>query len=273
MLRTFIRNVLNRNGYEIIRQEYIGDLYPNLSKENDYYCETPNGNYFFPQPVEKDPVSNMIARGNIFESEIIELSKKYITPNSSVLDIGANFGQMSIQYSKYLNEIKNSKMNGGGKVYSFEAQNLVYNYLERNIIANHCDNVKTYKNAVFNKSDIEFYFEEISLENSLMYSTNNLSTKVNIHQAPVLSVKIDDMVFEEKISFIKVDIQGSDLAALQGAENTILKHKPAILFEYEEQFQEKFKSSFNDYVDFVRKINYKYVKTINNINYLIVPND
>ena len=76
---------------------------------------------------------------------------------------------------------------------------------------------------------------------------------------------------KEPISFIKVDIQGCDLFALQGAKETILKNKPAIIFEYEEQFQEEFNTTFNDYVEFVKSINYKFVKTYMDINYLVVP--
>ena len=47
--------------------------------------------------------------------------------------------------------------------------------------------------------------------------------------------------------------------------------KRHIIFEYEEQFQEEFNTSFQDYVDFVLSIDYKFLKTIQGINYLIVP--
>ena len=70
---------------------------------------------------------------------------------------------------------------------------------------------------------------------------------------------------------MKVDIQGSDLAALHGSINTIKKHKMPIIFEYEEQFQQDFNTSFQDYVDFVNSIGYKFIKTVQDINYLIVP--
>ena len=49
---------------------------------------------------------------------------------------------------------------------------------------------------------------------------------------------------------------------MEGARATINKYQPAIIFEYEEQFQDDFKTSFNDYVEFVRSINYRFVKHI-----------
>jgi SAM-dependent methyltransferase len=126
---TAIRNFLNKRGYEIIKQPYRGDKYPNQSKiKSEYYCQTPIGNYYVPINYEKDAVANEWVRGNIFEPEIIEAAKKYIKTNTSVIDVGANFGQMSILFSKIIGE--------GGKVYAIEAQNFVFNFLKKNIEAN-----------------------------------------------------------------------------------------------------------------------------------------
>lgn len=89
----------------------------------------------------------------------------------------------------------------------------------------------------------------------------------------IMSLTIDSLKIDLPISFMKVDIQGSDLFAMQGARETILKNKMAILFEFEEQFQSEFKTSFNDYAEFVRSINYRFEKISMGINYLIVPNE
>lgn len=72
---------------------------------------------------------------------------------------------------------------------------------------------------------------------------------------------------------MKVDVQGSDLFAMEGAKETIRKHKMPILFEFEQQFQQDFNTNFNMYVDFVKSINYKFAETIMGINFLIIPND
>ena len=55
---------------------------------------------------------------------MFNLSKKYIKPDSIVIDAGANYGQMSILFSKlYSNNI----------IYSFEASKYVYDILVKNI--------------------------------------------------------------------------------------------------------------------------------------------
>jgi len=41
-------------------------------------------------------------------------------------------------------------------------------------------------------------------------------------------VKLDDVLNGEKVTFIKMDIEGAELNALKGAEQTILKHRPKL---------------------------------------------
>ena len=73
---------------------------------------------------------------------------------------------------------------------------------------------------------------------------------------------------------MKMDIQGSDLFALHGAVETIKRHRMPIIFEFYQPFQAEFRTSFQDYVDFVNSISYRFEKVvmeIESINYLIVP--
>ena len=55
--------------------------------------------------------------------ELLPLSKKYVKPNSIVVDLGANYGQMSILYSKLFSDTV---------VYSFEASKYIFDILKKN---------------------------------------------------------------------------------------------------------------------------------------------
>ena len=70
---------------------------------------------------------------------------------------------------------------------------------------------------------------------------------------------------------MKIDIQGSDLAAMRGSINTIKKHQMPIVLNMKNNFKRNLILLFQDYVNFVDIIKYKFVKTIDSINYLIVP--
>lgn len=150
-MKKLIRQFLNKRNYDIIRMPYRGDKYPNLSKDkNEYYCETPIGNYYLPHDVELDAVSSTLARGKFFEPEIQAVAKKYIREGSTVLDMGANFGQMSIEFSKLTGP--------QGRVFSFEAQAFVAHFFRKNIIANGCTNITLIENAVYNKDGESLFF-------------------------------------------------------------------------------------------------------------------
>lgn len=264
MLKNSIRNAAQKFGYDFIKTSNFefGKKYKRKSpdKRFDYY-ETPKGNYYFPKNCKGDIVANAIKTGKLFDEVIFDLAKSYITPNSVILDVGANYGQMAIEFSK----VAESTI-----VYAFEAQKLVFDVLEKNIESNNVRNVKLFYNAVYDTNDIELIFPVPDLVRFPSYGSYgiDLNAKKGIK---VRSLAIDSLSFDLPISFMKVDIQGSDLAAMRGAINTIAKHKMPIIFEYEEQFQEDFKTTFQDYVDFVNNIGYKFLKTVQNINYLIVP--
>jgi FkbM family methyltransferase len=267
LLKCLIRNFLNKNNFEIIKQEYIGDILNNLSKDkNEYLCNTKLGKFYLPPNPDIDPVSKCISRGRLFEEKILEESLNYIQEDSIVLDIGANFGQMSLFYSK---KIKSCM------VYAFEAQKEVFNLLKKTVEANNISNIKLFYNAVYNKDGVDMFFDDLDFDNQVSYSNIGVSEINRNNKVGIKSITIDTALkdISKKVSFIKVDIQGADLFALEGAINIININRPVILFEFEEQFQEKFNTKFNDYVKFVNKINYRFEKTINNINYLIVPNE
>ena len=84
-------------------------------------------------------------------------------------------------------------------------------------------------------------------------------------------MKIDDIHFDKKISFMKIDIQGLDLEGMMGARNTIEEHKMPIIFEYENFFQNELNLNFQNYINFVNEIEYKFEKIIGCNNFLIMP--
>ena len=227
------------------------------------FFKTPTGNYYLPANLKNDVVANTIKAGSVFEEEIIEVAKKYIQPNTVFLDVGANYGQMTVLLSNYLK--------GTGKIFSFEAEPFVSGILKLNINANGCNNVEVISKAVFHKGGEKVVFPEPDFQKFDAYGSYGISPGAKTGRT-VETITIDSLEIKEPVSFIKIDIQGCDLFPMEGARATINKYKPAIIFEYEEQFQDDFKTSFNDYVEFVRSINYRFIKTYMGINYSIVPN-
>ncbi len=270
-LRKTIKDTIAKSGYMVSRikvRDSLNQETDPLEKFFKYtegdinYYETPIGNYFLPNNAPNDIIINSMKSGNYFEPYIIEIAEKYIISGTTVLDIGANLGQMSIYFSKLVGPL--------GKVFSLDADDYIFNILVKNIKANGCANISPVFGAVYNESDQILHFPKQDFLKFGAYGSYGLNPQVS-EGREVKTITVDSLEIKESISFMKVDVQGSDLFALQGAEQTILRNKMPIIFEFEQQFQKDFNTSFQDYVEFVDRISYKFEEIIDNINYLLIP--
>lgn len=89
----------------------------------------------------------------------------------------------------------------------------------------------------------------------------------------IKTLKIDDIKFCLPVSFMKVDVQGMDLFVMQGARETIMRHRMPIIFEYESYFEERQKMCFQNYIEYIQSINYEFYKVPAPNNFLILPRE
>lgn len=249
-----IKNAEKPLGVELIRlcrSQREGDL--------DLY-HTPFGNYYVPVEAPDDIIARHMRTGRIFEPEVVEIAKRFIRPGTAVLDVGANFGQMALEFAK-----------AGGTVYAIEAQKRVYDILLKNVEVNRPDNVVPVFKAAHSETGLTLNFPHPDFVRFDAYGSYNLPLDAT-EGDPVETVRLDDLPIELPVSFMKVDVQGCDLFAMQGATGLIAKHRMPILFEFEQRFQQEYGTTFQDYVEFAASINYRFAETVLDINYLIVPN-
>ncbi len=261
-----VNRMLSRGDSRYFKGDYesieIEALFPNKKPLSLY--ETPIGKYVIPSDIRTDVIAAAMKSGKIFDENIIHAASKYIEEGSCVLDVGANFGQMSIEFSKLVG--------GGasGKVYSFEADPYIFEILKLNLNLNAARCVTPVFGAVWNKLGQSVFYPEPDFKRFKSYGSYGIDPRAKAGRE-LKTITIDSLDLKERVSFLKVDIQGSDLFALQGAKQTILKNQMPIIFEYEEQFQSEFKTSFSDYERFINEIGYKIVETVDSINYLLLP--
>ena len=209
-------------------------------------------------------IRDSIINDIIFDDHIYRIAKKYIKPNSTVLDLGSNFGQLGILFSKTEQNVD---------VYCYEASKYIFDILKKNIEINQVS-AKAFNYIISDQSGMKMKIKTASLKDYNTYGSNKVEIANddfdnNFEEVEVK--KIDDFTFDKKISFMKIDIQGYDLMALKGSIKTILKHKMPIIFEYSPEFSEELKYTFADFENFIDKINYYVVKKIDYYNYLILP--
>jgi FkbM family methyltransferase len=196
----------------------------------------------------KNDVSNQhLFSSGITEKHFIEIVNILISEEANVLDIGANIGTHSMLISK---------RNKNNRIFSFEPQSLIFSILQNNIILNNCCNVFPFKFAI---SDIDNKVVSMEPFLHLKEKTNNgfLSLSNNPVTIGDLSItkKIDSLKLPP-ISFIKIDVQGSELKVLNGAINVISSDRPIIFIEIEELHLKKQDCSSEILINKILSYNY-----------------
>jgi FkbM family methyltransferase len=222
---------------------------------------TDTGDFWLPPDPGNDCVIQAIVNNQIWDNDVVSYIRDRITPNSMILDVGGNFGQMAVLFSKMLSL--------DGKVQTFEPDPFLYSVLCQNILQNNCTNVIFHNLAVWNESDKTLFYPKADFIKFESYGSYGIDPTATDGQL-VNAITIDQLNLDP-VRIIKLDIQGSELNALKGAVNTINKWKPLIIFEYEQMFDSQFNVTWQDYLDFIESIDYTIVTTINAVNIVIEP--
>ena len=149
-----------------------------------------------------------------FEAEYII---KKIEKNWAVIDIGANIGFYTVQFSK--------KVGKTGKVIAVEpAKNNIY-LLKKTIRKNQLKNVFLISKAVSSNSEMgKLYVSDGHSGDHRIYNTTSNRKSISIK-----TITIDALTKnEERVDLIKMDIQGAEHFAIKGIQET-LKRFPNII--------------------------------------------
>ena len=258
-LQRALRRGLNLLGYDLVR---VPRRHRPGRRRGVVYYETPIGNYYLPAEAPDDIIAFQMRRGRVFEPEVVEVARRFIRPGSAVIDVGANYGQMSLIFAGLTGP--------EGRVYAIEAHKRVHDILAMNVEANGADNIVSIFGPAHFESGRTFHFPQELLEGVRSYGASFIPLR-GTTGCPVESLRIDDFAIDRPVSFMKVDVQGFDLFAMRGAVEAIARYRMPILFEFEQPLQQEYGTRFQDHADFVRSIGYEFTETVLKNNYLIEP--
>lgn len=157
---------------------------------------------------------------NIYEPNLSHL-KAMIAPDSTIIDVGANIGFLSIKFSKWLSK--------KGLVIAIEPEPLNVQTLKQILVEKKICNVEVINGAAAEK------------EGSLFLKINPLNPadhRLSDQGIPIRAFAIDSLLNGKvrlPVSLIKIDVQGAEPRVLQGAKNTIAQYKPIIFIEIDDE--------------------------------------
>jgi len=148
----------------------------------------------------------------------VDRYEKYykVQKDDVVLDCGANDGSISLVYSQ--------KVGRDGHVFSFEPdfQNIV-TFNKNKSLNDNSSNIKLVKKGIWDEEDSLVFYESGTVGSSIFYEGEN-SKKQVIEVVSIDSFSKNEKI--EKLNFIKMDIEGAEIEALEGAIESIEKYTP-----------------------------------------------
>lgn len=172
---------------------------------------------------------------------------KLLRNGDTILDVGAHVGWYTLNIC---NNFPNST------VHCFEPVPVTNKFLRKNLVHNNINNAVVHNFGLYDRNEqIDFHYSR---------GTSALASPVDLiqHHAPKIQCEVKKMddVFKnkliKKLSFIKLDIEGCELAAIKGGENTIKKYKPMIMVELVNKWSEEFGYNSNDVLKLLSKMEY-----------------
>ncbi len=192
-----------------------------MEKNGNWLICRAGGNIWRLDPTQY--LDGQILKYGVFEPESTRLVHHIVKEGMTILDVGANFGYYTVQFSKLVGK--------KGSVYAFEPSGRFRGRLLDHLKRNGCTNVTVFDFGLSNNDG--------SLD---LYGSDSTAT---LHPIPdflmpiereVIKLRTLDSLIEElkieRLDFIKVDIDGHESKFVSGAEKTFTRFRPVILMEF-----------------------------------------
>lgn len=150
---------------------------------------------------------------------------------------------------------------GGGKfseaqIFAFEPIKSTYDLLNKNIQLNKLSNINTFNVGISNKIGEEiFYFYPWCTANT---SLTNLQHREDClkNKAAINCLDNIDELKSKKVDFLKIDVEGNEYFALQGATRILGEDHPVISIEILRKYSKEFGYVASDVVNFIKQYGY-----------------
>ena len=166
--------------------------------------------------------------GHYHERYETALVADLLDPGEVFWDVGANIGYFAL--------VAAAAVGDTGQVLTFEPGAAALERLRANVALNHYKNIVIYPLAVAEvEGEATLYRAEGMADSSASLFAAVAGT---VGGEVCRTVALDDFLKKEKLrppDFLKLDVEGAELRALQGAAQILAKHRPLLLVEMEEK--------------------------------------
>lgn len=183
----------------------------------------------------------------VYEPHVQVILHLFCRDKKNILDIGANYGQHTVFMSK---------LNPEADILAIEASVDNISILESTIAANACSNIRIHQAYLSDtEKEIVFYHEKGNAACAFGCTTDYGTSNHNEIGKKIVTQTLDNIV-DFKPDFIKMDIEGAELLAIEGGLK-IFEGNPPLLIELNKFTSEKFYDTpIDKLIDKIQELGY-----------------
>jgi FkbM family methyltransferase len=205
---------------------------------------------------QDDLIGRMVADGREWEPHVRQEIERSARPDGLAVDAGAYIGLHTLTMSRWFKT-----------VHAFEPQRGIFQILCANLALSNRLNVLVHNTGLYHRAGsmrlapqerqevatpvVDGHPDYEHIKNAAALSFDFVTDGAG----DVPAIALDDMSLEN-VALIKIDAQGADLHILKGAEGTIRRWRPTILFEWERDLSQQHGCALEDYTAFFADFSY-----------------
>lgn len=203
---------------------------------------------------DADPIQRAHRNASFYEAEEMALLRDHVKPGATFVDIGANVGNHTLYAAMFLD---------AARIIPVEPNPLALRLLLLNIMLNGVEDRVVKTGLGYGLSD------HAAVGFGMEARNKNLgAAKMLAGEGDITVVTGDALLEGESVDFIKLDVEGMEMQALGGLSQTIVRCRPRMLIEVDQQNYDAFDAWRVD-------AGYDVVETIQryptNKNFLLTP--
>jgi FkbM family methyltransferase len=207
------------------------------------------GRVLFPSDPSDRGIPPMVALNfRSYERKDFVMLRRLVPRGATFVDVGANIGWYSLHVAAF---------DPTTKVYAFEPVPSSFEWLRAGVALNGLRNIETLPMAVSDRTgDIILYVDEAIAGAASAAPATSGEELEGVH---CQSTRLDDFAREHDVApdIVKLDIEGGELAALQGAERILSTHRPIVFCEMLRKLAKPFGYHPNDIIALMRGSGYE----------------
>lgn len=181
-----------------------------------------------------------------FEPDMAKLFACFISPESHVLDVGANIGCTSILFGSLARSVA-----------SFEPSPTTFAFLSRNVASAGMNNVQLYNfalGATPGEFELTFAPQDRSggfVSNKTKANAGHVTERIQVETLDTFT-RLHDL---QRVDFMKIDVEGFEQRVLEGGRDAVQRLRPAVVLELNHWCLNAFQRiTVPDFFDFLKSV-------------------